>query len=100
MQEEILIPANEFCRHHHIEMAFIHSLNEFGLIEISVTNEEVFIPNSQLGDLEKFFRLHHELNINLEGIDAINQLLERLETVQEEVNVLKNRLRFFDDSEL
>jgi hypothetical protein len=99
MQEEILIPANEFCRHHHIELSFIHSLNEFGLIEISMTGEEVFITNSQLSDLEKFLRLHHELNINLEGIDAINQLLERLEAMQDEVNILKNRLRFFEFDE-
>src|SRR5215216_4783668 len=96
MQEENLIPASEFCHHHNIEIAFIHSLNEYGLIEITTAGEEVFISNSQLNNIEKFLRMHYELNINLEGIDAISQLLQRMESMHEEMNSLKNRLRFFE----
>ena len=44
MQEETLIPAAEFCTHHHIEVSFLHSLQEYGLVEIEYRDEEVFIP--------------------------------------------------------
>jgi hypothetical protein len=99
MQEEDLIPAREFCRHHNIEVSFIHSLNEYGLVQVTIAQEEAFIPNSQLRDVEKFLRLHNELNINFEGIDVVSQLLEKIEAMQEEINTLKNRLRFFEVNE-
>jgi hypothetical protein len=35
MQEENLIPANEFCLHHNIEVSFIDSLKEYGLVEFT-----------------------------------------------------------------
>ena len=91
-----LIAANEFCRHHNIEISFIYSLHEYGLIEITNLEDTVFIDSSELSELEKFLRLHYELNINLEGIDAISHLLKKLETMQEEMNQLNNRLRFFE----
>ncbi len=51
----------------------------------------------KLKDLEKFIRLHYELDINTEGIDAIAQLLNRVENMQDEITRLKNRLRFYEE---
>ena len=96
MQEENLIPANEFCIHHNIEVSFLHLLHEYGLVEVTHKNEETFIDTNQLNELEKLLRLHYELNINLEGLDAINNLLNRLEEVQSEIITLKNKLRFYE----
>jgi len=95
MQEENLIPANEFCLHHNIEINFIYSLQEFGLLEVISTEETVFIPENQLTELEKMVRLHYDLNINMEGIDVIRHLLERIEAAQHELNELKNELRIY-----
>jgi hypothetical protein len=36
------------------------------------------------------------MDINLEGIEAISYLLQRVENLQDEVNVLRNRLRFYE----
>lgn len=94
-QERDLIPANEFCLHYHIEMNFIHSLQEYGLFEIIVEKENVFIPTSRLCDLEKLARLHYDLNINMEGIDVIMQLLRQLREAKHEAVSLKNRLRMY-----
>ena len=41
-------------------------------------------------------RMHYELDINLEGIDAISNLLERVEEMQHEMTRLQNRLRFYE----
>ena len=95
MQEENRVPANELCAHHNIEISFLYSLQEYGLVEITHEGEEVLIPTDQLSELEKFIRLHYELDINLEGIDVIHHLLKKLEATQEEMAQLRNQLKFY-----
>jgi len=95
MQKENLVPAKEFCVHHHIEINFIYALEEFGLVEIVNEEDDVFIPAEHIGELEKCIRLHNELNINMEGIDVIQRLLKKLEATEDEMNRLRNELRFY-----
>jgi chaperone modulatory protein CbpM len=97
MQEQMMIPATKFCTHYQIEVSFLHSLVEYGFVEVEHRDQEYFIPAHQIGELEKFLRLHSELNINLEGLDAINHLLERMQKMQHELATLKNRLRFYEN---
>ena len=85
MQKENLIPAGEFCLHHNIELSFIYSLQEYGLIEITTNQEGTFLSANQLNELEKLMRLHYELDINFEGMDAIINLLKKLQATEEEV---------------
>lgn len=100
MQEENLIPANEFCLHHKIEISFIQSLQEFGLVETVIREESIFIPAEQLAEVEKMMRWHYDLHVNFEGIDVIRQLLNRLENMEREMSVLRNQLRFYDNTTL
>ena len=99
MDKKKLISAHEFCASHHIEISFIHSLEETGLIEITTIEEMRFIPVSQLQQLEKIVRLYNELGINIEGIDTITHLLHRIISLQDEVTALTNRLRLFENEE-
>ena len=99
MQEGNLISANEFCLRYNIEGSFINSLQDYGLIEFTIIDDNPFIAPSQLSELEKLFRLRYDLDINLEGIDVIIDLLKRLESMQEEMTILKNRLRLYETSE-
>ncbi len=96
MQERTTISANEFCNHHHIEISFIHSLHDYGLIEIEENEGDCLLSHDQLAQLEKMVRLHYDLHINLEGIDAIYHLLNRMEEMQREVVLLRNRLRMHE----
>ena len=96
---ENLIPADEFCANHNIEVSFIRSIQETGLIEITTIEERVFIHASQLQELERIVRLYFELDINLEGIETINHLLQRISMMQDEIMVLKNRLRLYETTE-
>jgi hypothetical protein len=50
-----------------------------------------------LGRLERIVRLHFELDINLEGIETITHLLERMEAMQENIARLKNRLKAYEE---
>lgn len=96
MQNEDMIPASEFCVHHKIELAFIESLREYGLIETILIEEKIFLPVSQLERLEKFCRLHFELDINLEGIETIGHLLDKMNTMQDQIRYLTNRLKAYE----
>src|SRR5687767_589616 len=98
MQSEELIPASSFCTYHEIELSFIRSLNESGLVEIMSEEQNVFIPVNQLAQLEKMIRLH-EMDINIEGIETISYLLERIQKQQEEITRLANRLRQYETGE-
>ena len=91
-----LIAVNEFCVHHNIEISFINLLQQNGLIEISTIESKYFVEKEQLPQLEKFVRFYYDLDINLEGIETITYLLQRVENLQNEIIKLKNRLRFYD----
>jgi hypothetical protein len=97
MQTEEMIPASEFCIHHHIDLSFLSSLQDSGLIEITVTGEETFVPVSQLSQLEKLVRLYYEMDINLEGIETITYLLQRMNAMQQQIAALSNRLSMYEN---
>jgi hypothetical protein len=96
MQTEYLVKIDEFCANHSIEISFISSLQENGLIDITTIKDSGFIDSSQLLQLEKIVRLYYELDINLEGIETINFLLQRISSMQNEIIGLKNRLRLYE----
>jgi len=96
MQSEYLITIDEFCAKHDIEVSFISSLQQTGLIEITTIDEVGFIPNEQLQQLEKFVRFYYELDINLEGIETIAHLLQRVTNLQEEIISLRNKLGLYE----
>lgn len=93
-----MIPANEFCASHNIEITFINSLQEAGLIEITTISETEYIHESQLNELEKIVRLYYEMDINLEGIETVIHLLQKINDMQEEITLLKNRLRLYENN--
>ncbi len=97
MTKPDMIPVKEFCAGHQLEISFVRSLEEHGLIETIIVNQTQWIPTNELPRLEQIIRLNRELNINFEGIDAINHLLERLEVMQEQIIELNNRISFFEE---
>ena len=58
MQTENLIAVNEFCINHNIEISFISSLQQTGLIELTTIEETIYIDADQLRQLEKIARLY------------------------------------------
>ena len=99
MLPEDMISLNEFCTSHQLEISFIRSLEEHGLIETIVIEETVCVPGNELSKLEQIVRLYRELNINPEGIDAVNILLKRIENMQNEITELRNKLDFFRENQ-
>jgi chaperone modulatory protein CbpM len=87
-----LIATTDICTFHEVEYAFINSLGEAGLLELKVVKQSTFVPETELQKLEKMIRMHNELEINVAGIEAIIHLLSRVEEMQEEMRVMRNRL--------
>ncbi|HXL58219.1 MAG TPA: chaperone modulator CbpM [Chitinophagaceae bacterium] len=98
MENEYLIPADEFCTHYNVEFSFINTLQEYGLIEMISIEENYFIDVNQLQRLEQYTRLHYDLDINVEGIEVIEHLLNRVRNLQDEIISLQNRLRLYEQS--
>ncbi len=95
MLEDVII-IEEYGRQTHIDIQFINQLGEHGLIEIMMQQEVQCIPSSQLPLLEKYTRLHYDLDINIEGIEAISHLLKRVETMQNEMENMRRMLRLYE----
>jgi len=92
MENDELIPAEDFCMYHNIEYSFISSLEDSGLIRVTAVEHHTFIPADELQKLEKFVRLHYDLDINLEGIETINHLLEKIDEMNKEILQLRNKV--------
>ena len=95
MNTDIII-VSDYCQICHIELSFIGLLEEGGLIEVEEHEGESYLYVSQLPELEQYARLYYDLSINIEGIDAIHHLLNRVKDLQEEVSALRNRLRAYE----
>lgn len=93
---EHLISTDDFCSHYKVESAFITSLQQNGLIEIITIDQHSFIDHDHLKNIEKLVRLHYDLDINLEGIEAITYLLNKVKNMQEEIITLKNKLSVYE----
>ena len=96
MEKENLISAAEFCTSHNLEVSFIYTLQQYGLVEIMTIEETTYLPASELPQAERMVRLYNDLGINVEGIDAIKHLLKKVEDLQDEIASLKNRLGLYE----
>ncbi|PKP08927.1 MAG: MerR family transcriptional regulator [Bacteroidetes bacterium HGW-Bacteroidetes-3] len=97
MSKEKFIPLHKLCELYKIEMSFFSSLNEIGLIQITTIEELHYIHNEKINDIEKMIRMHRDLNINIEGIDIAFNLLQKINDLENELNLMKNRLRFYEN---
>ena len=97
METQNLIPVKLICKHYKIPVSFINTLQEFQLIELTIEKDDFFIHKTQIKEVEKIARLHYDLDINIEGIDAIYNLLKQVDDLKQEIRSLHNRLRLYED---
>jgi len=98
MAAQKLIAVREFCGHHNISADFIFSLQQFELVELVTVKRTSYIPEKNLADVERMIRLRNELDINIEGIHAIQKLCAVLEQKEKELNRLRNLLDFYNSA--
>mgnify|MGYP001822059858 FL=1 len=96
MELKDLIPIIHLCEHYSVKTSFFDKLHEEGLISITTFEQTSYLHQDKIGDVEKMIRIHQELNINTEGIDAVFNLLQKIDSLQNEVNKLHDRLRLYE----
>lgn len=96
MNIENFIPLQTICTHYQVEISFVDELKDIGLIEIHTIEQTSYIHQDQIRNIEKMIRLHHELNINTEGIDVVFNLLQRIQELQQELQQTRGRLKIFE----
>ncbi len=97
MNIENFIPINTICTSYQIEISFLNELNDIGLVEINVVEETSYIHEDQIRAIEKMIRLHHDLHVNIEGIDVVFNLLNKIDALQKELIATKKRLKRYED---
>jgi hypothetical protein len=96
MDTKNLIPIDQLCGVYEIPRSFIDELCSYELVEVVDMNEEQYIPQDHIKNIEKMMRLHFDLDINYEGLDVVMHLLERIDELEKEVNYLRNKLSIYE----
>jgi hypothetical protein len=96
MRTDNLILLKTVSSHYQLELSFFTHLHDLGLIEIKVMEQSRYIHENQMHNLERMIRMHHDLEVNPEGIDVVFNLLQKIERLQKDLNTTKNRLRLYE----
>lgn len=94
MSEKRLL-YSECLKIYQVEETFIESLHDSGLIHLIDSEEQRFIEYDDLADLEQFVRWYNDMDINVQGIEALYHMLGRVRSLQSEIDELRNELRFY-----
>ena len=96
MEESTIISITTFCTQYNVPETFIQALQEYDLLETVREGDVEYIQVTHLQRVEKMIRLHYELNINMEGLDVVNNLLQQIWQLQEENQALRDRLKLYE----
>lgn len=97
METKEFILINQLCSNYKVELSFFYELNEIGLVEITTIEHSQFIHQDKINDIEKMIRIHYELGVNIEGIDVVFNLLQKVNDLQNELILIKNRLQLYEN---
>lgn len=92
MEEKI--SREELIKLYNIEMSFLESLEDSGLLHIQIENEVKYVSYSDLPALERFTNWHYDLDVNMPGIEIISNLLQKIETMQQERKKMIEQFHF------
>ncbi len=89
------ITYRECVQIYQVEEVFLDALHSSGLIEVVVEDEDRYIEYDYLQEFEQFVRWYYELEINIEGIEALHHVLQQVRELQSDVERLRSELKFY-----
>ena len=87
-----LIKITDICNNFGIDQHFISSVIDYELIEVTDIDGDFFLNEDDLSLLEKIVHFYYDLEINFAGIQVILELLEKIDTLQQQILKLKNSI--------
>jgi hypothetical protein len=97
MKNDNWILLETLSSNYQVELSFFTNLNDLGLIKIEIMEQSPYIHENQMHNLERMIRLHHELEVNPEGIEVVLNLLQKIERLQNDLKATQNRLRLYEN---
>lgn len=91
------ISREELVKIYNIEITFFDSLEESGLLKTETENEIKYLLYEELPAFERFANWHYDLDVNIPGIEMIQNLLHKLERIQLENRTLLQKLNAISD---
>ena len=96
MSESRAIKVEILCLHYQVENTFFQQLNEIGLIEIRLVDNDAWVDEQHIAVLDKVIRLHQDLDINPQGLDVVLNLLDKITSLEASLVEAQNRLALFE----
>lgn len=96
MNKEHYILVRTVCTHYALEQTFIYGLGDKGLINIVTSDPDDLIHEEDLPRLEKILRIHRELAVDVDAMEVVLNLVDKIDQLQEELTLLKNRISFWE----
>lgn len=90
------ISIEEFSEFHHIDLRLIEEFIDFGLVDSQKQSGQPCIREEDIEPLEAMVRLHAELGVNLEGIEAIMHMRQRMKKLRARVEELEQLLNRYE----
>ncbi|UWX60943.1 chaperone modulator CbpM [Chryseobacterium oranimense] len=91
------ISREELVKIYNIEITFFDELVDVGLLNVETENEIRYLLYDDLPVFERFTNWHYDLEINLPGLEVINDMLLRIKHLKKENRDLMNKLSAIND---
>ena len=89
------ITYRECVQIYQVEEVFLDALHSSGLIAVMIEEEDRYIEYDYLQEIEQYVRWYYELEINIEGIEALHHMLQQVRDLQSDVERLRSELKFY-----
>ncbi len=86
------ISREELVKIYNIEITFFDDLVSYGLLNIETENDVKYLLYEDLSDFEKFTNWRYDLDVNLPGLEVINNMLTKMKDLQNRNRELMNKL--------
>lgn len=86
------ISREELVKIYNIEVTFFDELEEYGLVTTQTENNIKYLLYEELPQFEKFANWHYDLEVNMPGLEVINNLLHKINVLQDENRRLMQRV--------
>lgn len=87
--EKTLFNLIDICKANKIERTFVQELHQNGLIEIVIKKDQEYLEEEQLIHVERYSTWYYELEVNMQGLEVVHHLLDKIEKLQNEIRQLR-----------
>ena len=96
MKTTEFIEIPRLCEEYKVEHSFFTELYDKGVIQVSIIEQTHCVHHDYIPVFEKVVRLNRDLHINVEGIDVILNLLDKIDDLNSQLKQTKNRLHLYE----